>query len=537
MFKQTLWIPGILCAAALAATPGDLGRIDFPTSGTPAAQARFLRGVLYLHSFEYEDAAKEFQAASRLEPAFAMAHWGEAMTHNHPIWNERDAEAARKVLDRLAPSPEARLARAPTAREKAYLSAVEVLYGEGEKPERDRAYAEEMRRLHEAFPEDAEAASFYSLALLGTCQADRDIPTYMRAAAVAEEVFAKNREHPGAAHYLIHSYDDPVHAPLGLRAARVYARIAAAAPHALHMPSHIFLALGMWEEVVASNEASWEASRRSSYHALHWLEYAYLQERRLPEARRTLATIETDARESATPRTARALSEMGATYRVETGGCEGVAAGGGEDPRDRFVAGFCAWKRGDRGALSKALAALTAPVSESPGGHHGHGEGAGPRAEASSTSTVTDVFQRQLEALSLLLGGDTVAAIERAREAARVEESLSVDFGPPVVAKPPRELLGEILLGLGRAREAREEFERALARAPGRALSLQGLARSAAKAGEAELARKTWTELAGIWRRADPDLPEVREARQGAGVSSPSRASGKGRRPSRPGRS
>ena len=170
MFPSILWISGVLCSAALGATPNDLGRIDFPTSGTPAAQEHFLRGVLYLHSFEYEDAASEFQAAQKADSGFAMAYWGEAMTFNHPIWNERDAESARKALARLAPSPEARLARARTPREKAYLRAVEVLYAEGAKPERDRAYAEEMRRLLEEFPDDAEASGLLPLG------APRDVP-------------------------------------------------------------------------------------------------------------------------------------------------------------------------------------------------------------------------------------------------------------------------------------------------------------------------------------------------------------------------
>ncbi len=189
-----------------------------------------------------------------------MAYWGEAMTFNHPLWMEQDAGAARKALEKLAPTPEARLAKAPTEREKMYLSAVEALYGKGDKAANDKDYAEAMRRLHEKFPEDENAAAFYSLALLGTCEGKRDYPTYMKAAAVAEEVFAKNPLHPGAVHYLIHSYDDPVHAPLGMRAARVYAKIAPAAGHALHMPSHIFFASGMWEEAAASNEAAWKAS-------------------------------------------------------------------------------------------------------------------------------------------------------------------------------------------------------------------------------------------------------------------------------------
>src|SRR4051794_39705927 len=277
-------ILGSLAAASAAmASPEELGSIDFPTSGSPAAQPLFLKGALLLHSFEYPDAAEEFRAAQQKEPGFAMAYWGEAMTCNHPLWMQQDRDAARKVLERLAPTRDARRSKAPTERERMYLDAVEILYGEGEKEARDREYAAAMRRLHERFPEDLDAASLYALALLGTCERKRDTAVYMQAAAIAEDVFAKNPHHPGAAHYLIHCYDDPVHAPLGMRAARVYSKIAPAAVHALHMPSHIFFASGMWEDSVASNEQSWAASverakRKKlsaadhSFHALSWLE-------------------------------------------------------------------------------------------------------------------------------------------------------------------------------------------------------------------------------------------------------------------------
>ena len=232
----------LLAITPLAATAGEseLGKIHFPTSGSPEAQEHFLRGALLLHSFEYDDARDAFRAAREVEPDFAMAAWGEAMTYNHPLWLRQNPDEARAALEQLAPTPEARLAKAPTEREKGYLRAVEILYGDGDKLARDLAYAETMGELSARFPEDLDAAAFHALALLGTCHDGRDTATYMRAAAIVEEVFAENPEHPGAAHYLIHSYDDPVHAPLGLRAARLYAEIAPAAVHALHMPSHVF---------------------------------------------------------------------------------------------------------------------------------------------------------------------------------------------------------------------------------------------------------------------------------------------------------
>jgi tetratricopeptide (TPR) repeat protein len=516
-----LLLAGAGLASSLPAESVRLGRIDFPTSGGAEAQKRFLEGVLLLHSFEYGDSAEAFREAQELEPGFAMAYWGEAMTQNHPIWNERDSDAGRQVLQKLAPTRAERLAKAPTEREKAYLEAVEVLFEEGPKAERDRAYAELMRKLHERFPEDLEAASFYALALLGTTQGTRDFPTYMKAAAIAEEVFGRNAEHPGAAHYLIHSYDDPIHGPLGLRAARVYTRIAQAASHALHMPSHIFLALGLWEETVSSNQASWEAADarvvrkklpvdERGFHALFWLEYGLLQQGRFREAREKLATMEGDTRKSGSDRTRRHLGAMRAAYLVETERCEGEAlAMKVEDPsaaRDRFVAGFCAWKREDRAGLERALAEF--PSGDGSEGAHTHGQSPAP---ASGPATVGGVLRQELEAMRRFSRGEREEALRLAREAAAAEDSMSFEFGPPDVVKPAHELAGELALAMGRASEAKAEFEAALARAPGRSRSLLGLARAAKKAGDAAAEREAYRRLKDNLNRADREIPEYLE--------------------------
>ena len=189
---------------AQAAAPA-VGSVSFANSGAAAAQADFLTGVAQLHNFQYPQAAAAFQRAQALDPDFAMAYWGEAMTHNHAVWMQQDPRAARAVMEKLAATPEARAAKAPTPREKAYLRAVEILYGEGDKYDRDRRYALAMERLHADYPDDVDASCFYALALLGTSHAGRDVPTYMKAAALMEEAFEGNPQHPGAAHYLIHS--------------------------------------------------------------------------------------------------------------------------------------------------------------------------------------------------------------------------------------------------------------------------------------------------------------------------------------------
>ncbi|HEY6930304.1 MAG TPA: tetratricopeptide repeat protein [Thermoanaerobaculia bacterium] len=515
----------ILLCAPLPADSGDLGRIDFATSGSPAAQAHFLRGALLLHSFEFDDAADEFREAEKIEPGFAMAYWGEAMTFNHPLWMEQNREAALEALQKLAPTREERLAKAPTEREKGYLSAVEILYGEGDKPSRDRAYAEAMQRLHEKFPDDLDAASFYALALLGTCEGKRDVATYMKAAAIAEEVFAKNPMHPGAVHYLIHCYDDPVHAPLGMRAARVYAKIAPSAGHALHMPSHIFFAAGMWEEAAASNMAAWNASLERAKkkklgpdehndHALFWLEYAQLQMGQYAEARKTLAAMEADARESGSKRTRGHLVWMRAAYLIETRQWNGDVARisvKSDDLSQRgialFVDGMRAVETGDRARADKALAELQA----SSGGGEAHAHG-GASYAMSRANNADPVFAKELEARILFARGEKDRALALAKEASSAEDAMSFDFGPPPIAKPTHELLGEMLLASGRPADAKKEFEASLALAPGRALSLLGLARAATKAGDAEAAQQAYTALGKNWRLADTNLPEKTEA-------------------------
>ena len=233
-----------------------------------------------------------------------MAYWGEALSYNQPLWYNEDVGKARAVLARLAPTRAARQAKAPTAREKAYLDAVERLFGDGGKAERDRAYAEAMAAITRQFPDDEDAAALYALALLATRPSgERDTAVSLKAGGIASAVLAKNPEHPGAAHYALHAFDDGEHAAMGLKAARIYARIAPASSHARHMPSHIFLPLGMWDEAVASDESAFAASvdrvkrlglsmAQADFHSLSWLHYEYLQQGRFAKARELMRTVE-----------------------------------------------------------------------------------------------------------------------------------------------------------------------------------------------------------------------------------------------------
>lgn len=510
-------LPTVL-PAAVRAQSAVLGTVHFPTSGTPKAHEAFVRGVLLLHSFEYPDAAAAFREAQRLDPNFAMAYWGEAMTYNHPLWRQQDREAARAVLERLGPTPEARDLRAPTPREKMYLDAVETLYGNGPKPKRDTAYSQAMARIVEAYPDDLEAKAFYALSLLGLSQGARNVPTYMRGAAVAEEVFVANPNHPGAAHYLIHAFDDPIHAILGLRAARAYAKIAPGAAHAQHMTSHIFVALGMWDDVVAANETAVgvenAARQRSGLgqvrcgHYNHWLEYGYLQQGRYREAVRLLDECRSQVR--ADQRARSTFAAMQAAYVVDTRDWAGPAArialdtaGLGLDAVVAdFVTGLSAAERGEGEAAGMSLRAIET---------RRRARAAPAQGETDPDYGTAEMMERELRAVLLFKSGAASEAREEVRRAAAIEEALPHEYGPPPSAKPPRELLGEMLLELAQPEEARREFERALERTPRRSLALLGLARAASALGDTEGAVRAYSELSAMWERADRDLPEVKE--------------------------
>src|SRR5579872_4148487 len=276
-----------------------LGSIRFPTSGAANAQPKFIEGVKDLHSFEFDEAAEAFHEAQRMDPDFAMAYWGEAMSYNHPLWAQLDLPAARKALERLAPTLDGRLAKARTEKEKAFLGAVnQLFYAPGDKLARDNAYSEAMARMYERWPNDDEIDVFYALSLLGTVRpGDKGFRRQALAASICMKVFQENPDHPGAAHFIIHAFDDPDHAILALPAARAYAKIAPSAAHALHMPSHIFLRLGMWPDVIKSNIAAYQSSialiqrlhlpeGREDFHTLSWLQYANLMTGNFDEAQK-----------------------------------------------------------------------------------------------------------------------------------------------------------------------------------------------------------------------------------------------------------
>ena len=490
-----------LLAVGSLRAQSSVGEVSFANSGSPAAQKDFLYGLAQLHNFEYEDAAAAFRRAEEIDPGFALAYWGEAMTFNHPIWEQQDRRAARAALQKLGPTPEERLAKAKTEREKDYLRAVGILYGDGKKYDRDARYSEFMRELHEKYPDDLDATCFYALSILGTAHNGRDVPTYMRAAALLEDVIYAHPQHPGAAHYLIHSFDDPTHAILGLHAARAYSKIAPEAAHAQHMTSHIFLALGMWNDVVLANETATgiinkkraAAGKPPQYcgHYNLWLEYSYLQQGRFAKAMGILAGCRSEAEaESAAARergsgavdpddtAASSFVQMRTYYLIETKDWTGEAAGW------KLPSGASAWTQlmfeyADalgacwRGKPADAHSLLSQMQSLSPQLNMDLDR---ERYSAGNwMRKVPGILTDQIQAMLLWRENDMEKAGASFQKAAEEEASLPSAFGPPLIAKPSHELLGEFLLDRGQIAEARTAFENALSRAPRRVQSLIGL--------------------------------------------------------------
>jgi tetratricopeptide (TPR) repeat protein len=488
-FAFPVWGQHHPTSSAKVASDADLGEIDFPTSGPPEAHKHFIRGVLLLHSFEYGSARAAFVEARRLAPDFALAYWGEAMTFDHRIWGEQDQKAGLAALAGLAATPEERRAKAPTLREKMYLDAVEALYGESDDPEViAAAYSKAMEALTKQFPDDLEARAFYSLSLLGLTGTTRNAENYMRAAAVAEEIYQKNPRHPGALHYLIHAYDDPVHAPLGLRAARVYGSIARGASHAQHMPSHIFFALGMWEDAIKANTDSMKTARdagQGGYHPLHWLEHAYLQIGRVDDAAKLVSIIEEDLKKTSSPYARTHLAMARATFLVEskadapasmieTVDPSGVASQVAFANHDLAI-GLKHLRNNDTQAAGRMLEAIRQKAEAMQGARSSATAASRYSLVSQSEIDTMSVIEKMLSAAIEFASGERESGVRNMTAAAEAEDRLVFEYGPPAIVKPAWEATGEMLMALGRKEDAAIAFRNALKRYPNRRLSNEGL--------------------------------------------------------------
>jgi tetratricopeptide (TPR) repeat protein len=507
--------------APAAAQLENVGNISFPTSAQPEAQRHFLRGVAILHSFGWKQAIAEFQLAQKAEPNFALAYWGESLCYNHPLNSQMDFKEPRAVLARLGPDRAARAVKAPTDREKGFLNAVEELWGEGDSRQRRLNYMTAMERLYGQFPNDDEVKTFYALSILSASAAvdDRTSRMNVKAGSLAMDVFKRNPNHPGAVHYIIHAFDDPVHAPLALDAANVYAKIVPAVSHAIHMPTHIFIQHGMWTNVANQNMRAFNVAKElwqpgdvpgDMSHSGDWGQYGFLQLGDYAGARERIQAFEWMAETTKNPRASGALSLVRARYIIETEEWKVQPVTDSASNETILANGFSAVKTGDMATAEKMEALLAAKAKAAPGGAaapaNPHAEhGAAPPAPAAAGANPdagkgVRIMHKELQALIAQQKGQMDQAIVLLKEAVQLEESMRPPNGAADPIKPSHELLGEVLLAAGKPKEAADAFETSLLRMPNRARSLMGAATAHAGAGDRQRSAERYGRLTSFWK-------------------------------------
>jgi tetratricopeptide (TPR) repeat protein len=519
------------------------GKVEFPISCAPALQSEFARGVALLHSFFYEEARRVFTSVAERDPKCAMAHWGIAMTWWHPIWTPPTPEemsAGKAAIEK------AMAMNAGTDRERGFITALNIYYNtpdsstpgavgqscHGPVGPRDRviAYEKAMRQLRDKYPDDFEVQTFYAFAVLAVGYAtpnDTSLSKQLEAAAILEKLWKKNANHPGVVHYLIHSYDYPQFAQRGLAAAQSYNSIAPWVPHALHMPSHIFTRLGMWEESIAANQASAEASRAyaamrhrdateaEELHALDYMAYSYLQNAQDTEAKKIvdLAAKVRKTNPELEFSAAYALAAIPTRYAFERNDWESAAALTVPNlphwPSFPFMEALIEYGHalgrahtGDLDGARKAIARMQ-------------------QLRDATKDPKFDYFKShldlQMQAASAWVAaseGKKKEAIEMLRRAADAEDTLGKHPVSPGAFVPIREQLGSLLLEVGQPKEAQREFEAALKIYPGRFRGLYGAARSAELTGSKESASRYYAKLAAQTAKASGSRDELSHVRE-----------------------
>jgi tetratricopeptide (TPR) repeat protein len=503
-------------------TTAQLGTVNFPVSCAPSVRKPFERGVALLHSFWYEEAEKEFIQIAVEDPNCVMAHWGIAMSLWHQLWNQPDSKVIQRGLDEVH---EAKQTDGPTTpREQAYITAISAFYSNSKKLKHDaraQAYSDAMKKVYETYPDDHEAAVFYALSLLASEPHDDTTFANRKAAAVIlEKLFAAEPDHPGVAHYLIHAYDKPQLAQLGLPAARRYAQVAPAAPHALHMPSHIFARVGLWQDDINSNLASIAASRKSAamgmggeshqFHAMDFLFYAYMQSGRDADARalieeiRAMPAKKDDMYGKGYDPHAAMLAYLSALYPIETHDWAAAAAlppaeiaGTAEDSESYWARAIGSAHLRKPDDVRKDLAAIDTIHKKL-------------AAEKSEFADIVDGDRKEAEAWLAFAEGKDDDAVEALRPIADKEDSL----GDEPHGVPAREMIADMLLEAKRPQQALVEYQTDLKLNPNRFDALSGAARAAEAAGKQTEAAEYYAQLLKVCDGSNSTRPELGRARE-----------------------
>ena len=503
-------------------TQQQLGTVHFPVSCTPEAEKTFEKGVALLHSFWYEESEKTFQDAAKQDPKCAMAYWGEAMSLWHQLWNRPDAATIKQGAAELEQADEL---RAPTGRERDYIHALQAFYSNSAKADheaRARAYSAAMEKVYKKYPDDHEAAAFYALSLLASePDDDTTFANRKQAGAILEKLFAEEPNHPGVAHYLIHTYDKPQLAQLGLPAARRYAQIAPAAPHALHMPSHIFARLGLWQDDINSNLASIAATRKATemhmggeghqFHAMDYLVYAYMQSGREAEALKVIEEVKAMPPMKDMygmgydPRT-NALVAFPARYEMEMHHWTEAAALMPNPDATGGDGSITYWARAIGAARSGNVAQARADIEHIAAIHKS-------LIDQKKKSFAEAVEQDRKEATAWLdhAEGRNDAAIASLRAIAEKQEASGdeSDYQPPA-----REMLADMLLDMKHPEQALAEYKTSLKFFPNRFNSLYGAARAAEMTGQTSEATEYYAVLVKTCEGGSSARPELTKAKQ-----------------------
>ena len=504
-----------------------LGRVNFAVSCNRAAQQQFNRAVALLHSFWYEEAQKGFVEVTKTDAKCGMGYWGIAMSSYHPVWAP---PLAADLQTGVAAVQKANLVGARTQREKDYIAAIEVFYQGADKLDhrtRALAYEKAMEQLYLRYPKDHEAAIFYALALLGTAQlTDKSYANQKKAAEILNKVLAAEPQHPGVAHYLIHSFDYPALAQLALAAARSYAKIAPSSPHALHMPSHIFTRLGLWQESIESNIASAAAASNhvakthpgaaafDQLHAMDYLAYAYLQSAQDGKAKEMIdALYRMNKVDADVFQAAYAFAAIPARYALERRQWSEAAAlkvHPTDFPWNKFpyaeamiyfARSVGASRSGNTAAASKDLERLSS-IQRSL-----------TEAKEDYWATQVEIQRREAAAWLAQAEGKPEEALKLMQSAADLEDTTEKAPVTPGAIVPARELLGELLLELRQPQQALKEFEASLLVSPNRFNGVYGAAKAAELSGDREKARTFYAKLKALAERSDGKRPELQEAR------------------------
>lgn len=524
-----------------------LGSLTFKlTEGTPAARAHFMRGLLALHSFWYDEALRQFAAAISADPTMNMAYWGAAMSQCQLLWGEDNLEVARRLLKQM-PTPDKL-----SEREQAWIVAALQLVGEGDVRTTRRNFAQAMEELNKEFPDD-ESATFLAIALLSATPAGApdEMAVRKRAAGLAATVFERNPRHPGAAHYIIHAYDTPELAPLGLPYARQYAQIAPAAFHARHMPAHIFSRLGMWKEAITSCKAAWDASLAATarekltpdhddFHSLNWLIEMNFELGHRKEADVAFERFRAAVTGGLTHSTRVLYAAQVASYLIRTG--EWTRVDELLAPLDTPATAPAAMPAMPAMPVPSSATAHCASAADTPSTALqeqlfvlvARARAAAAKHDVAKTTALADQidavgtelrhFLQATQSAEAMHNLDASNANRRAALLARAkgdDGALVAALRGTVTTAPggesnpngflPEEEIGEALLRMNQPKQAAASFASALAKQPKRARSLLGLARAQTKLGNREGARASYRELGELWTTADDGTPGLDE--------------------------